>query len=393
MKVKEGFVYIAKVCIKQLLKLTRIIPVKQNRIFFLAFSGKQYACSPKYIYEKLLSKYPETFDMVWMISHSTEIPGHPIYVKRNTLKYCYYMLTSHVIVSNGGFNAFLPYKKSQLKINTWHGGGAYKKGGLDTAVSTLERKRIQTDGKNTDILISSNKCFSNVFPPSSAINPQKVWEIGLPRNDMIISASDMDKSRIFQKLKINSNKKLLLYAPTYRGDFLHASFKDFTFDYESCKTALSKRFGGEWVLGFRMHYAYDEAIKDIPEIMNLSAYSDMQELLLAADVLITDYSSSIWDFSLTEKPCFIWATDLEQYKDEVDFYTPIEKWPFPIAKNNKQLLFNILNFNEDSYRKAIKQHHEDLGDCETGRASELVSDAIFDYCFMGIKKEEIVSRK
>lgn len=390
---KEWIIYAIKSGIKQLLKVFQVVPIKRNRIFFWAYSGKQYACNPKYIYEELLAKYPDKFEVIWMINRPIPIPGNPICVKRNSFKYCYYILTSHVIVSNGGFNVFLPYKKSQLKINTWHGGGAYKKGGLDTECSDIERRRLKIDGANTDLLISSNKRFSKVFPPSCAIDPNRVWEIGLPRNDLLLHAKSSDRKTVFEKLKLDFNKKLVLFAPTYRGDFSHATFKDITFDYKKCKEALSKRFGGSWLLGFRMHYAYASEIREVPDSINLSDYPDMQELLLAADILITDYSSSIWDFSLTNRPCFIWATDLDQYKRDVDFYTPIEEWPFSIAKTDEELVSNILNFDEQDYLKAVAEHHSDLGDCETGHASEIVANAIYNYCFNNVSKADITSCK
>jgi CDP-glycerol glycerophosphotransferase len=103
----------------------------------------------------------------------------------------------------------------------------------------------------------------------------------------------------------------------------------------------------------------------------------MQELLCAADVLITDYSSCMWDFSLTFRPCFIFAPDIKKYRDNRGFYTPIEEWPFPVAETNEQLAYNILNFNEEKYRNDVKQHHVNLGSFEKGTATKQFCQILF----------------
>ena len=111
-------------------------------------------------------------------------------------------------------------------------------------------------------------------------------------------------------------------------------------------------------------------------MIDLTHYDDMQELLIAADVLINDFSSSMWDYMLTGKPCFIFAKDLDHYIETTDLYTPISEWPFPIAKTNEQLAENILAFNNDEYKKRCEWHYELLGGCESGNATNLVCNKI-----------------
>ena len=113
----------------------------------------------------------------------------------------------------------------------------------------------------------------------------------------------------------------------------------------------------------------------------------MQELLCAADILITDYSSCMWDFSLMYKPCFIYATDIDQYKQERDFYTPMSEWPFPIATNTDELINNILNFNQEEYVEKVKQHHKALGSFEDGHACERVCKLIEDIIDGKVQKQ------
>ena len=382
--------YTANIILGQLLKIIWIIPIKKERIMFCSSAGRQYACNPKYIYEELIKMYPDTFEIIWVLNDKHNAPFNTVCVKRNSIPYCFYMLTSKVIIDNNGFGAFLPYRKEQLKINTWHASGAYKKVGLDAKLPTVEYKRLMREGKNTDILLSACKRFSEVFPPSYHISQTSVLEIGLPRNDILLQKNIDIKRSVFDKLGIDLSKKLVLYAPTFRGQSTNPERLDYLLDVEMCLNSLSERFGGDWIIGFRMHHTYIRNFLSIPNTISLSEYPDMQELLLSADVLITDYSSCMWDFSLLKKPCFIYASDLEKYKADVDFYTPINQWPFPLSRNNNQLRKNILMFQENLYIKAVKKHHNDLGIKETGEASNIMVNLIFDYCFNDYTKKDFL---
>ena len=115
--------------------------------------------------------------------------------------------------------------------------------------------------------------------------------------------------------------------------------------------------------------------------MDLSDYPDMQELSCAADVMINDFSSSMWDFMLTGRPSFLFAVDLEHYVQTTQVYTPVSEWPFPKAVNNDQLEKNILTFDEEAYKLACEKHYKALGGCETGQATKLVCERIFEKCY------------
>jgi len=112
--------------------------------------------------------------------------------------------------------------------------------------------------------------------------------------------------------------------------------------------------------------------------LDLSGYHDMQDLLAMADVLITDYSSSIWDFSLTLKPCFLFIPDYEDYNRERGFDVLPKKWGFPYAMSNKELLDKIDNFNKEDFIKEMKKHQEKLGSFENGIATKRVIDLILE---------------
>ena len=179
-----------------------------------------------------------------------------------------------------------------------------------------------------------------------------------------------DMSHIYEKFEalLPDGAKVLVYAPTFRNSH---SLDLYDVDFEGLKNALESRFGGQWVILLRMHYYMaDKAMaSNAPFLRNATEYPDMQDLLLCADALLTDYSSCMWDFSLMHKPCFLYARDIAAYQGERDFYTPIESWPFPLAADNDALEQVIASFDEEKYRTDAVRHHEELGSTESGTAA------------------------
>ena len=203
---------------------------------------------------------------------------------------------------------------------------------------------------------------------------------GTPRNDMLINRDRPDvNERVREYFNIPTEINIALYAPTWRDG---AEKKDFDIDYKGLKGTLEKKFGGQWVILRRFHWMAAEFFSDTSrDYIKAESYPDMQELLYAIDVLISDYSSSIWDFSFTGKPCFLLCFDLEKYKDERDFYNPINTWGFPVAQNNSELMNNILEFDQNLYVEAMKEQHIKNTSFESGHSTENVCKIIEAMCF------------
>ena len=129
------------------------------------------------------------------------------------------------------------------------------------------------------------------------------------------------------------------------------------------------------MLLYRGHYFNPVSIHNNGSI-DVSTYPDMQQLLCVIDVLITDYSSSIWDFSFTDKPAFLFVPDLEAYINDRDFYVPIDQWPYNYARNNLELQDIIQQYDPILQKQKNKKHHEMFKSYETGKANEMVVDLI-----------------
>ena len=196
----------------------------------------------------------------------------------------------------------------------------------------------------------------------------------MARNDLFFHPTDEKrKEAIKHALGIPYDKKVLLYAPTFRDD---VSEENYNIDVDKLLDACEKRFGGEFILAVRFHrFAHNAELGSTSEkIINVNDYDDMQEIIYVSDVVISDYSSLIWDVSIAHKPCFIYAMDLKKYLEDRNFYTPISEWPFPLAESMDGLIENILCFDAQQYEEQVAEHHKALGSYETGTAAKQIAD-------------------
>jgi CDP-glycerol glycerophosphotransferase len=295
--------------------------------------------------------------------------------KPYSLRGLYFALTSKVLIDNQALKTFLPLRDEQWFINTWHGGGAYKK---CAAIVGVHAGAFRASMERTDLFLSSCARFSQNFLREDFHFPNEILSCGMPRNDILFHPTDAKACEVKQAIGVSVEKKVVLYAPTWR-DGMKASGYDL--DIDALLASLERRFGGQFVFAFRLHRKLGKTyFRQHSGVINTNHFEDMQELLVATDVLITDYSSCIWDFSILARPCFIFAKDLEKYKRSPGFYTPTAQWPASVAESMDDLIKNILSFDETSHRIAIEAHHRDLGSFETGHASDAVARKVNQLC-------------
>jgi CDP-glycerol glycerophosphotransferase len=301
----------------------------------------------------------------------------------------FYFLTSKILITSSSFPVYLPYRKKQVLINTWHGGGAYKKVGIlkSEENSLTYRWGLKKTAQDIDFFISSNKAFTKGISNSFFIKASKFLPYGMPRNDLFFSCS-MDKSMIKKKIGVDVSTSIILYAPTFRGKSIQNNYKitNTEINLTDVINTANMKFSKKFVILYRSHYVMENIDLNLDFCKNVTAYPDMQELLYVSDILITDYSSSMWDFSFTFRPGFLFTPDIEEYKNERDFYTPISEWPFPFATTNEQLCENILKFNDEDNINKIRRHHTMLGSYENGDATQRISELILSLTLYETKK-------
>ena len=356
--------------------LLRFLPVKKGRLICICWGGKKYNCNPKAITDEILRRaelrsYSE-FEIWYAFENPclfAEIIPKPINsVQLGSFEYYKILATSQFIISNVRFaGPYWPFKKKrgQYYIQTMHGGHGIKKIELDVK-DVLSAEYIDLaieDTRRTDLMMSDSDYWTHVYRTAFDYHGE-VLEKGLPRNDIF-----------FKHKKEESSKKYLIYTPTFRANGRRDVYG---FDVDRVISALEKRFGGEWYIWVSSHPNMHDFYKEIydfshPRMIDMGEYQELQDLLVRADALISDYSSAEMDFSLTKRPQFQLIRDREDY-DRGTYIDP-RNLPFPYAENDEELCENINNFDEKQYLVDLDNFNKEIiGLKETGHASEEVVD-------------------
>lgn len=354
-------------------------PVVKNRIMFETFFGKSYSDSPKYIYEYIAKTYPGKYDLIWVLNERTKLPYEGKRVKRFSIKYMYYLATAKYFVYNVRQPSFFKKRKGTVFFETWH-GTPLKKLAFDLdevfGASPNYKKQIYKQSRSWDYLLAANKFSSDIFRRCYKFDG-KMCECGYPRND-IMHADNRDEvaARVKKELNIPSGKKVLLYAPTWRDDecYGHGQYK---FELKLDLNRMKERLGDDYVVLLRTHYYIADAIDTTQYgdfTRNVCRYSDISELYLVSDIIITDYSSVFFDYANLKRPMLFYTYDLDKYRDVLrGFYIDMEKeLPGPLLFTTDEVIDSVLNIDAVSakYAERYKEFYERFCGWEDGHGAE-----------------------
>lgn len=381
------------ICVKlSLTKGTRkrygALPINPKKIVFDNYMGKSYGCNTKYVTEALKGRR-EDLELVWVVKepelHQEEFPEGIRLVEYGSAAAMREYMTAKVWVCNYHLNAYINkglFKKDgQTYIQMWHGSLGIKR--LERDCQTLAAMPgwmglARQNSHMTDIWVSNSTYETEVYQ-RAFWDVENIVLLGHPRND-IFFREDMTpiRKKVFQWLGLQAEDRFVLYVPTFRES---GDFPEDRIHVRQLVGALSRRFFGEWRLGVRLHPRMEKDVSSVlvcdgVDVISADGYPDIQELLAAADVVITDYSSCIFDFMMTKKPGFIYAPDIDAYNDERGFYYRLEETPFPIAENMDMLLQNIADFDAEAYESDVCAFLQEKGCIDDGHAAERVCDLI-----------------
>jgi CDP-glycerol glycerophosphotransferase len=381
------------------------IPVQNNKIIFRTYQGV-YTCNPKYICNRLLEESAD-YDIVWLCKagvDQNEFPGKVRCVPVHSSQAKQEIASAKILIDNGVhfFRDARLKKKNQISVCTWHGSLGFKT--LTTEAITKREQHVRESYENIYDYVISNSLFEDEVYRNSHWPKNEILRLGHARNDILFTQDqrvlERIRNRVLLRYNIDPDKKLILYAPTFRQAELHApplrsndearlnggphnDNSPYYFDYDKLRQALRERFGGEWVILIRQHFVNvdrgDFHAARAEHVVNVADYPDIQELMVAADVGLTDYSSWLPDFMFTRKPGFVFALDLDDYAVQRGFCYPIEQAPFPVAKSQEELFETIRNFDQVEYEKRIVTFLEEKGSMEDGRASERIVAQIHEW--------------
>ncbi|MBC5995861.1 CDP-glycerol glycerophosphotransferase family protein [Romboutsia hominis] len=365
--------------------INRVFPKNKKMVLFQSYYGKSYSCNPRAIYEELLESNAD-FKYVWVQNDIyKELPGKPIMVRPRSLAYYYYMARSNYFVNNANFPDFFEKRPGVVNLQTWH-GTPLKRLGFDVSEDSLAYKENTSEElmariRKWDMLVVPNAYTGEILSRAYKYE-NTVLETGYPRNDVFYKDNvDTKRQELRRKLNIPKGKKVILYAPTWRENESRNSTYNTPFNIDT----FASEFGNEYVLLLRLHY-FDASRVDSGNygdlVRNVSFYDDISDLYLISDILITDYSSVMFDFANSNKPILFYTYDLDSYKNDLrGLYFDFEnKAPGPVIVEEKQLFESIRKIEDIrlDYATKYKEFRETFCSLEDGGASKRVVNSVFN---------------
>ena len=367
--------------------------VNAKTVVFESFGGKNYSDSPKYIYEYMKDHYPElNYRWVFKNPETNRVPGEAIKVKKNSSAYYQAYSEAKFWVSNARLPLFLNKKENQTYIQTWHGtplkrlANDMKVVRMPGTTTSLYKRNFHKETSRWDYLVSPNRYSSKIFRTAFWMPPEKTLEIGYPRNDILVNRADdvALQAEIREELNIPKDKKVILYAPTWRDDE-YKMRGHYTFDLPFDLQQFYEQFGDTHVILLRMHYFISNqlSLKGYEDFaIDVSNYNDISRLYLISDCLITDYSSVMFDYGILKRPQLFFPYDIEKYdKNLRGFYIDYHKdLPGPIYTEPGALIEGLkqLDAVKEEYKPRIDAFYNRFCSIENGHASQYIGDMIYN---------------
>ena len=349
-----------------LFSIFKIFPLNQKKISFIIDSNESFKGNLDYIKKEF--ERQGTFEFNFFYKDKLSFSNFKD------------LATSKYIFLNDNFFplAFMSFRKESRVVQLWHAPGASKKFG-GSVCSPEELEILSKASENTDYLITSSKKVENQYIEAFQIDKSKIQPLGVPRIDYYFENHDIDrlKQDFCKKYDVPSDRKIILYAPTFRDEEKYNN----VFDYLNLEE-FNEALGDEYILALRLHPKikdfYKNDISSKGRYVDVSDFESEQELMLISDMLITDYSSIMIEYGVLNKPIIFFTYDLDSYlANERGFYYDFKQTvPGPIVLTCDELIEVIKNdeFEKDEISKFIRTQFDAID----GESSKRVVDFILN---------------
>ena len=363
----------------------------RKQIIASTFNGTKYGDNPEYIYELFYQRHPQ-IPLIWLVDKGKQydVPDYVIpYVCSMGIacwKRFYIYYRSLVWIDTHHIDKYLFKRKSQLFIETWHGGLGIKKieGDVDRYKNNFfQMQKVQSTSRKANVFISNSNHLTNIYRNAFGYKGE-ILKCGYPKNDILIKHNNVNVGEIKKNIGISTKAKMILYAPTFRAASEYRGFINeeiYKIDVNLLLNKMRSFTGEEWVFVVRWHpFMANEidasSLFNCRYVVDSTNYPDMQKLILASDIFVSDYSSCIFDAAIAGKPCFIYAKDFDEYVGERGAYYTLKELPFTYADNTMDLIDNIVHFSKDDYLRRWNGFKRMTGLTENGNASICIVDYI-----------------
>ena len=369
--------------------------ISDNMILFECFGGTKYADSVRAIYEELLEdEQYRSFYFVWAFQNPEDYKfllsnHHTILVRKGTREYMRYYGACRYWINNVTVADYLKPTKNQIYIETWH-GTPLKKLGCDIQTDSDPRqslshmhKRYRAKGKKVTYFPSPSEYYSGKLCSAFDLSDNqqaRFVKSGYPRNDKLFHFTDHDIAEIRNKLQIPDGKQILLYTPTWRDSSCDDN-GHFTLAEGIDISLLMESLGENYVLLFRAHHQIKELTDSFshPQVIDVSNWDDPNDLYIVSDMMITDYSSTMFDYANLKKPMIFHMFDKKEYENDIrGFYISVEDLPGPITSTTEELVTAIQSLSSSFiYDQKYQTFNNTFNQYENGQAARSVIDNCF----------------
>jgi CDP-glycerol glycerophosphotransferase len=359
-----------------------------DQILFISWKGKQCGDNPLGIAEELRRRGDDR-EQLWAVTDwSVPVPDGGTAVLRGTQEYYEALARSRYLVSNDDMQPPFRKRDGQVYLQTWH-GTLLKRIGFDIAnpqfiSGTAYFDQLARDVAQWDLLLSPNP-FSTPLMRRAFRYEGEIGEYGYPRNDLLRRGDVAElAARVRDRLGLPAGKRVVLYAPTWRDNQVYANGRRYRFDMRLDLERAWRELGEDHVFLIRGHHHMAD---DVPAGMrdgfaiNVTAYPDITELYLVADVLVTDYSSAMFDYAVTGRPILFFTYDLAEYRDNLrGFYFDFEaEAPGPLLATSAEVIGALKDIDAVAapYRDAYQRFAARFCSLDDGKAAARVCDRLF----------------
>ena len=372
--------------------------VDNKLIVFASFNGHGFNDSPKAIYNYIKNSNEfEGYKFVWGFKDTQKYSflesANTRVVNIKSKDFLKEAARSKYWIFNYKIPEYMFPKKEQVFLQCWH-GTPLKRLGCDlehfsNAMNTVDEitKRYEIETSKFSYFLSPSAFASEKFISAWNMKAQGkediILEVGYPRNDFLMNYKEADAQRIKSDLNLPKDKKVILYAPTYRDNQYNGK-SGYVFKNEIDFDLLKEKLSEEYIILFRAHYFVANSFdfkKYEGFLYDVSGYDDISELYVISDMLITDYSSVFFDYANLKRPIIFYMYDLEEYRDELrGFYFGLEELPGNIVKTEAELIAEIANSREFTFDEKYKSFNDKFNYLDDGNATKRVVAEVFSKC-------------
>ena len=365
----------AKVIRNLLWQALSFLPKQPKKAVCQSFYGRGYSDSPKAVADVLLQRGWRVYWVVKDAGEAGTLPTGVAPILLDSPRAIYHLCTAAAWVDNARKWAYTQKRGRTLYVQTWHGFPLKRiEGDAESALDAGYLKAARKDSRMCDLLVSNSAFLTEIYRRAFWYRGE-VLECGFPRNDMLFGPEERAAEKVREALRLPADKRLALYAPTFRKGM---GLSAYDLDYRRLAAALGRRFGGEWLVLAKLHPNIAEKAAELnldpAYVVNASGYADIQELYLACGAMVTDYSSVMFDYMNTGKPCFLYVNDLQAYRGDRNFYFDLDLLPYARAEDNEELERAVLAFDEGVQRRRTEKFRREFGIQEDGGAARAVAD-------------------